>query len=534
MENYDNDEWNETDSLVKLNKNSFTTLNSSTTYQKNITTNLDNSNISIFEKFACNTSLIFGPALICLPFLIQKCGIIPTLISMIILTVLSFIVSQCLIDSNRLINGIKATTTKCLSYSNLVDNLVDDTFFSISMKFGIATNHFIYSLLCLITLSQIVIYYNTFHLSTFFNENVLNLYLKNLLIVSIVISFFCLMFIINSITNRRITSVLIIIFSFLAAGHIIVHCYMNRNSFKMKNIPLIGNDFSLLYGTLIFSYCFISALPMWICENDLKGSNKKTKTIIKNSLGYATMFKLLFMFAFGYLLYTSNIFTISSFHTMENTNAYLVNFLFFFFAFLLLQSSYNHITLLYHTVSNETRSKGFALSSVLLTFFICYLFLIIANKTMFIQVINWSSIFLFGIVNFILPLFLYIEAINKTELFETNYIQSAMMDYETFVRGAVIECQDQSDEIVNLLINEKQQKEKVIYYIYAIEGYYSIKESIKTIFGFGIVEIGIKKVKYVIYAIISCIFVLMFTSLYISLYKYFMQKTLVVNIFIQI
>ena len=38
MENYDNDEWNETDSLVKLNKNSFTTLNSSTTYQKNITT----------------------------------------------------------------------------------------------------------------------------------------------------------------------------------------------------------------------------------------------------------------------------------------------------------------------------------------------------------------------------------------------------------------------------------------------------------------------------------------------------------------
>ena len=153
---------------------------------------------------------------------------------------------------------------------------------------------------------------------------------------------------------------------------------------------------------------------------------------------------------------------------------------------------------------------------------------------MFIQVINWSSNFLFGIVNFILPLFLYIEAINKTELFETNYIQSAMMDYETFVRGAVIECQDQSDEIVNLLINEKQQKEKVIYYIYAIEGYYSIKESIKTIFGFGIVEIGIKKVKYVIYAIISCIFVLMFTSLYISLYKYFMQKTLVVNIFIQI
>ena len=121
MENYDNDEWNETDSLVKLNKNSFTTLNSSTTYQKNITTNLDNSNISIFEKFACNTSLIFGPALICLPFLIQKCGIIPTLISMIILTVLSFIVSQCLIDSNRLINGIKATTTKCLSYSDLVD-----------------------------------------------------------------------------------------------------------------------------------------------------------------------------------------------------------------------------------------------------------------------------------------------------------------------------------------------------------------------------------------------------------------------------
>lgn len=531
MENYDNDEWNETDSLVKLNKNSFSTFDSSTAYSKNISTNIDNKNISIFEKFAVNTSLIFGPALICLPFLIQKCGIIPTLISMIILTVLSFIVSQCLIDSNRLINGIKATTSKCLSYSNLVDNLVDDSFFSISMKFGIATNHFIYALLCLITLSQIVIYYNTFHISTFFNENLLNVYLKNFLILSIVISFFCFIFIINSITNRRITSVLVIIFSFFAAGHIIVHCYMNRNTFKMKNIPLVGNDFSLLYGTLIFSYCFISALPMWICKNDLKGSNKKTKSIIKNSLGYATMFKMLFMLSFGYLLYTSNIFTFSSFHTMENSNANLINFLFFFFAFLLLQSSYNHITLLYHTISSETKSKGFALLSVLFTFLTCYLFLIIANKTIFIQVINWSSIFLFGIVNFILPLFLYVEAINKTELFETNYIQSAMMDYETFVRGAVIECQDQSDEIVNLLINEKNQKEKVIYYIYAIEGYYSIKESIRTIFGF---EIEIRKVKYLIYTIIASIFVLMFTSLYISLYKYIMQKTLVVNIFIQI
>ena len=160
--------------------------------------------------------------------------------------------------------------------------------------------------------------------------------------------------------------------------------------------------------------------------------------------------------------------------------------------------------------------------------------MILYFKSIFIQIINWSSIFLFGIINFIYPLFLYVEAINKTELFEDNYIQSALIDYETFVRGAVIECEQQSDEIVNMLISEKSQKEKIIYYIYSVQGYYSIKKSICEIFGFGFFKISIQKIRYTIYGIIFSIFALMFISLYVSLYKYLVQKALVVNIFIQI
>ena len=89
----------------------------------------------------------------------------------LLLAFLSFIASQCLIDSHRLINGIKSIHLNHFSYTNLIDNLIDDKLFSVSMKIGVAANHFTYALLCIITLSQIFIYYNNFN-------SLINNYLK--------------------------------------------------------------------------------------------------------------------------------------------------------------------------------------------------------------------------------------------------------------------------------------------------------------------------------------------------------------------
>lgn len=43
-----------------------------------------------------------------------------------------------------------------------------------------------------------------------------------------------------------------------------------------------------------------------------------------------------------------------------------------------------------------------------------------------------SSIFLFGFVNYVLPMIFYLEALNESENFELNYKQSAMLDFEVF------------------------------------------------------------------------------------------------------
>lgn len=534
MENNQNDDCNENDYLITVNKISFANYYSSS-YKKNqnITTN-ENANVSTFEQFCCNISLIFGPAIICFPFIIQKCGMIPSIIAILLLSFLSFIASQCLIDSHRLINGIKSIHLNHFSYTNLIDNLIDDKLFSVSMKIGVAANHFTYALLCIITLSQIFIYYNNFHFTFLSHHYELSLYLKNLIIIGIVVVLFLFISLINSLTNRKITSVLIVIFSFFVAGNLVLHCWTNKNNLKINKIPLVGKDFSFLYGTIIFSFCFISSIPTWLSENDLKSQKSKSKKILQHSLGYSTLFKLLFMLSFGYLLTFNNLFNFNSFHSQEMTNKFLIHFLFFFFILVLLQSSFTQLKLLFRTLQKELDSYCFSIFVLLLPFIFGYIFLILYNKSIFIQIINWSSIFLFGIINFIYPLFLYVEAINKTELFEDNYIQSALIDYETFVRGAVIECEQQSDEIVNMLISEKSQKEKIIYYIYSVQGYYSIKKSICEIFGFGFFKISIQKIRYTIYGIIFSIFALMFISLYVSLYKYLVQKALVVNIFIQI
>lgn len=79
---------------------------------------------------------------------------------------------------------------------------------------------------------------------------------------------------------------------------------------------------------------------------------------------------------------------------------------------------------------------------------------------------------------------------------------------------------------------DNMTKEKIIDFIYESEGYYSLVSSYMNIFGKLINNKN--RIMILFYTIILCLMLFMFVSIYLVLYNYFINKTLVVNIFIQI
>ncbi len=63
---------------------------------------------------------------------------------------------MCLLETGKLINGIKSKNNKKFDYFNYIDLLIEDSIFSYSSKFCIFINHLIYCLLSIITLSKII------------------------------------------------------------------------------------------------------------------------------------------------------------------------------------------------------------------------------------------------------------------------------------------------------------------------------------------------------------------------------------------
>lgn len=88
-----------------------------------------------------------------------------------------------------------------------------------------------------------------------------------------------------------------------------------------------------------------------------------------------------------------------------------------------------------------------------------------------------------------------------------------------------------TDESSHFEIDESA-KEKIIDFIYESEGYYSLVSSYVSIFGRLINNKN--RIMILFYTVILCLMLFMFVSIYLVLYNYFINKTLVVNIFIQI
>lgn len=161
---------------------------------------------------------------------------------------------------------------------------------------------------------------------------------------------------------------------------------------------------------------------------------------------------------------------------------------------------------------------------------------------------------------------LYVEALNEIQNFEDNFKFSAIIDFESYVilkkQEMEIDCEDdassliqnkttKSHQVLNVnsnysdLINNchheltvnkvkftNEEKEALIDLFFEYEGYYSTKNSSYLIFS-GFIR-DKNKVTKILYSLIICLFLFMCISIYLGLYNFFINKTLVVNIFLQV
>jgi hypothetical protein len=191
-------------------------------------------------------------------------------------------------------------------------------------------------------------------------------------------------------------------------------------------------------------------------------------------------------------------------------------------------------------------------------------------------------------VNFVLPLILYTEAIEESENYENNYKHSGLLDFENFINLKIQEMGlfssikgieespiedeetavmlkvkshkshgDKNDLNSHSLCNsifkvdiygiireihsklhqrdsdiDEETKERMVDLFYELEGHYSVYKSFNVIFG-GLFK-NKKSIYYLFSTIVSFLILFMIFSIYFGLYKFFINKTLVVNIFLQV
>jgi hypothetical protein len=63
---------------------------------------------------------------------------------------------MCLLETGKLINGLKSNNNRKFDYFNYIDILIKDSIFSYSSKFCVFLNHLIYCILSIITLSKVI------------------------------------------------------------------------------------------------------------------------------------------------------------------------------------------------------------------------------------------------------------------------------------------------------------------------------------------------------------------------------------------
>jgi hypothetical protein len=204
----------------------------------------------------------------------QKAGLIPTIITLAFLCYFSIFSSLCLIETGKLINGIKVNNYKRFDYLHLIDSLITDQIFANSSKFCVVINHLLYSILCIITLSKVftIFFINKFEVFQFIfdimNDNKIQQIDKSkildpqnkaiftdenmIVLLLIFLCFVLIFFLIKNKILKRIFNLSI----FILAGSLLIFvvCKSHYGGNKLMNkVDMFGQEYTYVSNVFIKS-----------------------------------------------------------------------------------------------------------------------------------------------------------------------------------------------------------------------------------------------------------------------------------------
>ncbi len=137
-----------------------------------------------------------------------------------------------------------------------------------------------------------------------------------------------------------------------------------------------------MYGTVLFSFSYISVMPDWI-ENP----EGKEKSIIKYSCLFTLFFKIIFSLVFANILYFNGLFNFSS-YVNQHYSLCLKAFAFTFFLLISSNNTVIHTNLMRNYLQNY--SKVSEKLSFVISIFSPWMFsVILLNYQNVLSVINW-------------------------------------------------------------------------------------------------------------------------------------------------
>lgn len=192
----------------------------------------------------------------------QKSGVLPTIVAILFVTLYSNLSSICLTETGRLIYKIKNSNRKT-DYLSLITLLIKDSVFAFSSKVCVLFNHFLYIILCIITLYKIFFEYVFSKTDLLKKNNDLNLEKTNeknflfklgneifnrdeLIVLFLLFIIFGVIFLLNMVNFiKRSFQFFITIISFIIVVILFVNLSMQDKRYSFFNIPtLFGKDYT--------------------------------------------------------------------------------------------------------------------------------------------------------------------------------------------------------------------------------------------------------------------------------------------------
>eukprot|EP01112_Ceratiomyxa_fruticulosa_P011020 TRINITY_DN2958_c0_g1_i2.p1 TRINITY_DN2958_c0_g1~~TRINITY_DN2958_c0_g1_i2.p1 ORF type:complete len:379 (-),score=43.44 TRINITY_DN2958_c0_g1_i2:19-1155(-) len=182
-------------------------------------------------------------------------------------------------------------------------------------------------------------------------------------------------------------------------------------------VPMVGPDLSNTLANVLFNFGFITTVPSWV--NEKKPSVRVTSVLLGSVSTTCVIFICLGLFGSMAFKFVPGSDLLSTIDDSPQSNLFNLVLTYMFPIFILCFSiPVYSIVVRYNLLQNKVCSKNLAyVFSVILPWLVVIPFM---TGQGLMEVINWGSLFFTSVANFILPFFLYLEAVKFRENWSTN------------------------------------------------------------------------------------------------------------------